>query len=138
MGCTHVSNDDKLEGLLLGELLGSTVGNVLGSYMGIKLGSSDGIVLGNICGNLDVSMLGIDVGRRLGPLDGSFDGSNDGLLEGCSCCRLLGPSCHWCSCYPQVCRDGRHFFHLSGLDMDGGTGNGCLLDVWRFWFPFIE
>ena len=75
------SNDDKLEGLLLGESLGSTDGKVLDSNEGIKMGSTDGKVLGTVFGNVDGIILGIIVGIELGYLDESCNCFIDSKLE---------------------------------------------------------
>ena len=69
-GSFDVSNDGKIEGLLIGGLIGCNGGKVLGSNEGIKLGSTDGKLLGNIIGNVNRITIGIDVITYLGSLDG--------------------------------------------------------------------
>ena len=76
------SNDDKLEGLLLGGSLRYTDYEVLGSDEGIKLWLLVGKVLGTILGKVYGITLGLDVVTKMGFLDVSFDGSNDDKLEG--------------------------------------------------------
>ena len=83
-----VSNDGKLEGLMLGDSLGYTNGKVLGSGEGIKLVYNDGELISTILGDLGGITLGIGVETELFPLDGPFDGSSNGVIEGL----LLGDS----------------------------------------------
>ena len=61
-GYFDVSNDDKVEGLYLGDSMKSTDGGLLGYDEAIKLGLSDGKVIYNIHGNVDGITPGIDVG----------------------------------------------------------------------------
>ena len=80
-GFFDVSNDGKLENLLLVESLGSSGGKVLSSDEDIKLGLYGGKIIGTIIKNVDGITLWIDVGTELCSLDGSFDVSNDGKLQ---------------------------------------------------------
>ena len=77
-GSFDISNDGKLEGILLGGSLGYTDNKMLGSDEGIKLAPNDGKVIGTILGDLDGITLWSDVGIYLGFFDRYFDGSNDG------------------------------------------------------------
>ena len=76
------SNDDKLEGLFLGDSLRYTAGKLHSSDEGLKMVCTDGKLFVTIPVNVDRITLGLDIGTNLVSLDGSFDGSNDGKLEG--------------------------------------------------------
>ena len=94
LGCLdvyfYVSDNGKLECLLLVNSLGYTDGKVLVSDEGIKMGFTDGKFLGNIIGNVDVIALRADVGIELVSLDASLDVSYDGKIESLFLINSLG------------------------------------------------